>query len=331
MNWRLTSRQRVELNDILCDNEVLGTANARDHQRRIANSFNSVRTITADFGFSFALPAIAVPPPVPIQIPVEPPAKRRKTNESISPKRCAKHTVADAKPHSPAEKQKAKPAESHPVAGGVLEESEPSRAQSTATSNPSKKPTRARRKLQLDEELEDEPQKRKRVASQNASVEDTFIFGLKPTKRRPKREEERALLEENGTDQVSEQASTALAKRRRTNKTKQEAVNEPAPRTEAPTTSGDTVAPRKAAKSKPASKQALKFVAVTNTEEASQSNSADATSTEPLLDNIAEAKEVAKPRKTVKAKSAATEKRPVEAVESDVQRDIATGPVTCCQ
>jgi hypothetical protein len=88
----------------------------------------------------------------------------------------------------------------------------------------SKVPSKTRRKLQLDDELEVLP-KPKKKAPQSDGVEDTFIFGLKPKKRGPKSESKKTIEEEEPIHEEIEGAP-AQSKRKRTAKAKQQADGE---------------------------------------------------------------------------------------------------------
>jgi hypothetical protein len=89
----------------------------------------------------------------------------------------------------------------------------------------SKAPSKTRRKLQLDDELEALPKPKKKKARQSGGLEDTFIFGLKPKKRQPK-SKLKETIEEEPTHEETENVP-APPKRKRTAKAKQQAKDEP--------------------------------------------------------------------------------------------------------
>lgn len=192
------------------------------HQVYIANYLPSVRTITADFGFSFALP---VPPPT-IQpaLPTEPPTKRRKTKDSISPKRqnhvevgeWKKAAVRAAKSvETLATELTAVQSEIHPERTNNEDRNIVDIATLPAqeASKPSKKSSQPRRKLDLDEEIEQRAQ-RDDGEAQSGGLEDTFIFGLKPKKRQTKCKAEEELI----TDTSKQTSKKIPIKERKTTK-----------------------------------------------------------------------------------------------------------------
>jgi hypothetical protein len=85
----------------------------------------------------------------------------------------------------------------------------------------SKVPSKTRRKLQLDDELETLP-KPKKKAPKSEGVEDTFIFGLKPKKRQPKSKSKKTIEEEEPIHEETESAP-APSKKNRSAKAKQQA------------------------------------------------------------------------------------------------------------
>jgi hypothetical protein len=87
----------------------------------------------------------------------------------------------------------------------------------------SKVPSKTRRKLQLDDELETLP-KPKKKAPQSGGLEDTFIFGLKPKKRQPKNKSKETIEEESADEETD--SAPALPKRKRTAKVKQQKNDE---------------------------------------------------------------------------------------------------------
>lgn len=181
----------------------------------IAERWYSVRAITADFGFSFALPSA---PSIPqLQPPTEPPAKRRKTNESISPKRRSNDTpkkadiVEVARPSDPAEKL---------VTDTVAEqhENQPERTnygnKETNTigviptehaPKPTKKPRKPQRKFCLDGEVEQA--QTNAGETQTGGPEDTFIFGVKPKKQQPKSKPQNTFVPETSKRKVGRPAT----------------------------------------------------------------------------------------------------------------------------
>jgi hypothetical protein len=86
----------------------------------------------------------------------------------------------------------------------------------------SKAPSKPRRKLQLDDELK--VPKPKKNAPQSESLEDTFIFGLKPKKRQPKSKLKQTIAEEPVHEETED--VPAPTKRKRTAKAKQQVNDE---------------------------------------------------------------------------------------------------------
>jgi hypothetical protein len=202
----------------------------------VAKSNLSVRAITADFGFSFALPTIA--PAFPEQPIVEHPTKRQRTVESQSPKPCKKHTPTRLEgAHSPnGQTEKKKNAEDVVAqveelpAQNVPRKIEAILIESSTTARPikdpkgSKAPSKTRRKPRLDDELEALP-KPKKNASPSGGLEDTFIFGLKP-KRKQAKSKSKETIEEEPTHEHIEDVP-APTKSKRTVKAKQQANDGP--------------------------------------------------------------------------------------------------------
>ena len=87
----------------------------------------------------------------------------------------------------------------------------------------SKAPSKTRRKLQLDDDVDVLP-KPKKTTPQSGGLEDTFIFGLKPKKRQPK-SKLKEMTEEDSAHQETETAP-APVKKKRTAKEKQQANDE---------------------------------------------------------------------------------------------------------
>jgi hypothetical protein len=194
-----------------------------------------VREIIADFGFSFALPTAA--PAFPEQPIVEHPTKRRRTIEPPSPKPCKKHTpkreeeeVRPSKRQSEKEnvedivaQVEALPAQEIPQEPEAALIDAPISSRPVKKSKGSKAPPKTRRKLRLDDELE--VPKPKKNAPQSESLEDTFIFGLKPKKRQPKSKSKQT-IEEEPVHEETENVPAPI-KRKRTAKAKQQANDEP--------------------------------------------------------------------------------------------------------
>ena len=203
----------------------------------VAESDCSVREIIADFGFSFALTTAA--PAFPEQPIVEHPTKRQRTVESPSSKPCKKHTPKRVEEvvHSPKRHNEGESAENVVAQVETLPAQEvPQEVKTTLIEAPtfvqpvknpkgSKAPSKTRRKLQLDDELEVLPKSRKKKARQSGGLEDTFIFGLKPKKRQPKSKLKEP-IEEEPTHGETENVP-APPKRKRTAKSKQQANDEP--------------------------------------------------------------------------------------------------------
>jgi hypothetical protein len=207
------------------------------HLDHVAKSDRSVREIIADFGFSFALPTIA--PAFPEQPIVEHPTKRRRTIESPSSKSCKKHTPKKGEEgtHPPKEHNgqnsvenvvaqvEAVPAHEVPQEPGTALIEVPVLVRPVKDPKGSRAPSKTRRKLQLDDELEALPKPKKKKARKSGGLEDTFIFGLKPKKRQPK-SKLKETIEEGPTHEKTENVP-APPKRKRTAKTKQQAKDEP--------------------------------------------------------------------------------------------------------
>ena len=197
----------------------------------LAKSNQSVRTITADFGFSFALPTTA--PAFPEQPIVEHPTKRQRTVDSPSSKPCKIHTAnrVEEGAHSPKGKAGKKediiakveelPAQEVPQEVKTIEA--PTLVRPIKNPKDSKVPSKTRRKLQLDDELETLP-KPKKKAPQSEGLEDTFIFGLKPKRRQPKNKSKET-IEEEPTHEESDGAP-APPKKKKTAKSKQQTEDE---------------------------------------------------------------------------------------------------------
>ncbi|KAM0691988.1 hypothetical protein Q7P36_008189 [Cladosporium allicinum] len=190
-----------------------------------------VRTITADFGFSFALPTTA--PAFPEQPIVEHPTKRQRTVDSPSSKPCKIHTAnrVEEGAHSPKGKAGKKedilakveelPAQEVPQEVKTIEA--PTLVRSVGNPKGSKVPSKTRRKLRLDDELETLP-KPKKKAPQSEGLEDTFIFGLKPKKRQPKNKPKETIEEEPTHEEID--SAPAPPKKKRTAKAKQQTIDE---------------------------------------------------------------------------------------------------------
>jgi hypothetical protein len=203
----------------------------------VAKSDRSVREIIADFGFSFALPTIA--PAFPEQPIVKHSTKRRRTIESPSSNSCKKHTPkrGEEGTHPPKEHNEQNGVENVVAqveaipAHEVPQEPETALIEAPVLVRPvkdpkgSKAPSKTRRKLQLDDELEALPKPKKKKARKSGGLEDTFIFGLKPKKRQPK-SKLKETIEEEPTHEETENVP-APPKRKRTAKAKQQAKDEP--------------------------------------------------------------------------------------------------------
>ncbi|KAM0713150.1 hypothetical protein Q7P35_000602 [Cladosporium inversicolor] len=158
-----------------------------------------VRAITADFGFSFALPLAPTIAHSIAQLdpPAEPPAKRCRTNGPVSPKRCG-----DEVPER-TEKRASRPAEAaeqpDPGRTTVKDRNQPAptihgdvittaiEAISTEQApKATKKAPRARRKLCLDDIVEELEAQQNNEEVRTGGLEDTFIFGFTPKKQKVK-------------------------------------------------------------------------------------------------------------------------------------------------
>lgn len=201
---------------------------------------HSVRAITADFGFSFGLPPPTFEAVASANPPIEPPAKRRKTSGGHN------ENVGDAQQPSASYGSRAE----QPVVG--QHESCTEQPVTNTQTNPVKKPQRARRKLQLEDDAETQPKSIKKprrlqrefqveddVKAQRTichstkkdteddrqtqskpacqlpaavagkvnakSADDTFIFGVKPKKRRAEKKQQ-----ESATKDVTLESGTGV-------------------------------------------------------------------------------------------------------------------------
>jgi hypothetical protein len=158
----------------------------------------------------------------------EPPKKRRKTDESTSPKRCITITIAGPENQGlqaadsverPDEHVAAQP---EPHAERTNDDNNIKITTIALTAEPvpkaSKKTSRVRRKLCLDDEV-----KHHDGEARTGGLEDTFIFGLKPKKRQPTRklEGETVPVTLKGTT-----TKKAPAKGRKATKAKQQTEDE---------------------------------------------------------------------------------------------------------
>lgn len=223
--------------------------------------------------------------------------------------------------------------------------SEPPHDQSTAPVKAPKKSARARRKLQLDEEQEERPPQKRTGAPKTASVEDTFIFGLKLKRGRPRRQEAEPISEDQlpgpvleeihtkrrtnkakkdavanelaGEVAASEQADAAPPKRGRPKKAMLEVESEPAATTVVPDPSTEHVKPANAAKRKAVLKKGPKAVVLhTRTQQAASHDIAiNSVKKNKFPDVLPEIQEITELSKAAKAKSAARIKLPLPVVE----------------
>ena len=232
----LTRPQTAELSDILCDREEQGELNTSPERANwitLLKLRQSVRTITADFGFSFALPTTA--PAFPEQPIVEHPTKRQRTVGSPSSKPRKDHILkqTEEEKHSPQADIENKSTEDVVAQVAILPTQElRQEVKATLVETPtldrpvknyehSEATAKPRRKLKLDDELEILPTP-KENAPQSEDSEDTFIFGLKPKRRQPKSKLKETIEEEGPTHEEIESAPVP-SKRRRTAKAKQKA------------------------------------------------------------------------------------------------------------
>ena len=133
-----------------------------------------------------------------LHLPTEPPAKRRRTDQPTSPKRSsdkAPERVVELVPHTvEATEDHIQPAptdhnEKKPTLMGIAPIEQIART--------TKKVPRARRKLFMNDEVEQSEAQQTSWETRTAGLEDTFIFGLKPKKQQPKpRTEEGAVADE---------------------------------------------------------------------------------------------------------------------------------------
>ncbi|KAM0717289.1 hypothetical protein Q7P37_007141 [Cladosporium fusiforme] len=178
-----------------------------------------VRAITADFGFSFDLPAPTFGSVASVDPPIEPPAKRRRTTQvqdgNGQKTQQHQHTTKD---RQRAEESLIEPARNCPPSpvSKVKEEGE------TGTNTQAKPTRKPYRKLQLEDDAKADPktdqdaearrppkaksarQPRTTVAKKPSTkrVDDTFIFGVKLKKRQTKKEQ----LEKAAGEVLSEEA-----------------------------------------------------------------------------------------------------------------------------
>ena len=128
-----------------------------------------------------------------LHLPTEPPAKRRRTDQPTSPKRSsdkAPERVVELVPHTvEATEDHIQPAptdhnEKKPTLMGIAPIEQIART--------TKKVPRARRKLFMNDEVEQSEAQQTSWETRTAGLEDTFIFGLKPKKQQPKPKTEEA-------------------------------------------------------------------------------------------------------------------------------------------
>lgn len=156
-----------------------------------------MRAITADFGFSFALPLAPTIAHSIAQLdpPAEPPAKRCRTNGPASPKRRGDEVLERTEKRAPRPTEAAE----QPCPGCTPEEDCNQPAPTihgdviaTATEaipkeqapKATKKAPRARRKLCLDDIVEQLEAQHNNGDGRNGGLEDTFIFGFTPKKQK---------------------------------------------------------------------------------------------------------------------------------------------------
>lgn len=255
------------------------------------------------------------------QLPTEPPTKRRRTNESVSPKRSTNSTLARAE-----EGISISAVSSESLPERIVAQLERSSAHScreekeaakedlvtTQSTKPTKKPAKCRRKLCLDDEAK-EQERHENGALQAGGLEDTFIFGLKSKQQRPKRKPQVVHLSEN-----PEHTKEPLPpKVKRTTKAIKETENKPIsqPVEELPAKLDVLQNAEKAARKKPAAKRRTATTIAKkdqskDTPEADTmcDNSRKSTSTAAMIIDSTEKKTNVKPepikRQSVKAKAA---------------------------
>jgi len=161
---------------------------------------------------------------------VEPPTKRRKTNNAVSPKRPSDNTTEKAEPkvrHSVEVPEQPKSARitvqdrKQPAQTTHGDENKPTAAvvPTEQLLNPTKSPPRARRKFCLDVEAERRAQPNHERTS---GLEDTFIFSPKPKKRQPKRKAAEEIL----ADETKVISKKTVLKVRKTTKAKQQQLDD---------------------------------------------------------------------------------------------------------
>jgi hypothetical protein len=164
---------------------------------------------------------------------IEPPKKRRKTNESTSPKRCSIITTAGTEKQGLQAAELIERPDEH-VSAQAKDHSERTNHGNdvivTATAlptdlvaNTSKRPLGVRRKLCLDDGVKQDGEvKQDDGQALTGGLEDTFIFGLKPKKRQPRRKLEDGIVPVT----MKETTKKAPAKDRKATKAKQQTTDE---------------------------------------------------------------------------------------------------------
>jgi hypothetical protein len=182
-------------------------------------------------------------------LPVEPPAKRRRTNESTTPKRHSDETPRNAEQEVSLPAEVAQQLDSARItAQDHIKPAPTNHKEKTPTlisiapkeraAKPTKKAPRARRKLRLNDEVEEQEAQQNSWEARTAGLEDTFIFGLKPKKRQPKpKTEEGAVADEpksKNKKAVPRAKKTTKAKEQLEDKLEPDHIPEPAAQIEKP-------------------------------------------------------------------------------------------------
>lgn len=315
----------------------------------LAKHRSSVRTITADFGFSFALPV--APRIAELALPTELPTKRRKTNDSISPKRHNQVEVVESKKTDVRAAKSVETLDTYPTA--VQSENHPEQSNhggkntvniatlpAERTPKPSKKSSKPRRKLDLSEEIEQRAQHDDGEV-QSGGLEDTFIFGLKPKKRQARRK----LEEEPAPEGLKQTSKKAPSKGRKTTKAKQHVEDQHGPDNATEPPAEIVISKEKPAEapdpdtSKQTSKKApRKGRKPTKAQQQNQEELAPDAATEPPAEPLMPAEKPKAPRKKPVAKtnveitgtdSNTTDEAPIiKSPNLDPSNPVGTSPVT---
>lgn len=272
-----------------------------------------------------------MPPVAELHLPTEPPAKRRRTDEPTSPKRRSDKAfdrVVQVVPHT------AEAAEDHiQPAPTDYNEKKPtliSIAPIEQVPRTTKKVPRARRKLCLNDGVEQSVTQQPSWETRTAGLEDTFIFGLKPKKQQPKpKTEEAAVADESKqkTKKTPKAKKTTKAKEELEDKPELDHIPEPAEQIEKPekkskTTRKKTVASKSTAPKATEVSDAIKIPVDNGADHGSAASDAFFTAAESLSEESVKIE--LKPVKTKPACERALKRSAVEVVTAVESMNTAT-------